>query len=109
MAEKATIARPYAQAAFELARDSQSLKQWSEMLAIGALVASDKNMVSVISNPRMLTADTAGIVIDVCGDNLNEEGKNFVRLLAENHRLGVLPEIATLFEKLRADHERSQE
>lgn len=109
MAEKATIARPYAQAAFELARDSQSLKQWTDMLAISALVASDENMAGVISNPRMVAKDTASIVIDVCGDNLNEEGKNFIRLLAENHRIGVLPEIAILFEKMRADHERSQE
>lgn len=109
MAEKATIARPYAQAAFELARDSQSLKKWSDMLAISALIAKDTNMANVINNPRMIVEDTAGIVIDVCGDNLNEEGKNFVRLLATNHRVGVLPEISTLFEAMRADHERSQQ
>ncbi|MDH5436372.1 MAG: F0F1 ATP synthase subunit delta [Gammaproteobacteria bacterium] len=109
MAEKATIARPYAQAAFELGRDSQALKKWSDMLAVTAMVASDVNMTGIISNPRMLAEDTAGIVTEVCGDNLNEEGKNFVRLLAANHRIGVLPEIATLFEAMRADHERSQQ
>lgn len=109
MAEKATIARPYAQATFELARDSQSLKQWSDMLAVSALIASDDNMADVIVNPRITAEDTASIVIDVSGDNLNEEGKNFIRLLAENHRISVLPEIAILFEKMRADHERSQE
>lgn len=109
MAEKQTIARPYAQAAFELARDNDALKQWSDMLAVSAVIARDSGMKGVIDNPRLSDKDLASIIIDVCGSQLNEQGKNFIRLLAKNRRVSVLPEISVLFEKMRAEHESTEE
>jgi F-type H+-transporting ATPase subunit delta len=105
MAEKSTIARPYAQAAFELAKESGELAKWSEMLQFAAQVATDPAMQAYIDNPRVSDARLSELLIDICGDQLNDAGKSFVRVLVENHRLAVLAEIATLYEQHRAEAE----
>lgn len=105
MADSTAVARPYAQAAFELARDDGDLSQWSEMLELALLVARDPTMLALAQSPRVDTAQLAQLFIDVCGDRLNDQGGNFIRLLAENGRVAALPEIVEQFETLRADAE----
>ncbi|SCZ64395.1 F0F1 ATP synthase subunit delta [Thiohalomonas denitrificans] len=105
MAELITIARPYAQAIFSLARDEGDLKGWSDMLAFAALVASDPDMAALIEDPRVDREQTATIFLDVCGERLNAGAKNTIRVLAENNRLELLPEIAVLYEVERATAE----
>lgn len=112
MAEITTIARPYARAVFEQAQSKKGgLKRWSAMLQALALIAADKSMRSVLTDPRVDAERKADILLGVCGElpdiNITKEGQNFIRLLAENHRLAVLPEIAELFEKLRAEAEKT--
>lgn len=102
MAENITIARPYAQAIFSLAQEQGDLKGWSEMLQFAAAVAADEEMVAVIDSPRFDSGQLADLFIEICGDKLNDAGKNMVRVLAENDRLNVLPEVAELFEAERA-------
>jgi F-type H+-transporting ATPase subunit delta len=102
MAENITIARPYAQAIFSLAQEQGDLKGWSEMLQLAAAVATDAEMVAVIDSPRFDRSQLADLFINVCGDKLNDAGKNMIRVLAENDRLIVLPEVATLYEVERA-------
>jgi F-type H+-transporting ATPase subunit delta len=102
MAENTTIARPYAQAIFALAQEQGDLKGWSEMLQFAAAVASDEEMVAVIDSPRFDNTQIADMFIEVCGDKLNDAGKNMIRVLADNDRLIVLPEVAELFEAERA-------
>jgi F-type H+-transporting ATPase subunit delta len=102
MAENITIARPYAQAIFSLAQEQGDLKGWSEMLQFAAAVAADEEMVAVINSPRFDSGQLADLFIEICGDKLNDAGKNMVRVLAENDRLTVLPEVAELFEAERA-------
>jgi F-type H+-transporting ATPase subunit delta len=102
MAENITIARPYAQAIFSLAQEQSDLKGWSDMLQFAAAVAADPEMVAVIDSPRFDSNQIAELFIDVCGDKLNDAGKNMIRVLAENDRLAVLPEVAELFEAERA-------
>lgn len=104
MAESLTIARPYAEAAFQLARDAGALPQWSEALARLAVVAGTDAARELFGNPRLGSDQIAGIVADACVD-LGPEQKNFVRVLAANERLAVLPEIARIFETLRNAHE----
>jgi F-type H+-transporting ATPase subunit delta len=106
MAERVTIARPYARAAFEQAKEDGMLAQWSQMLANAATVISDPDAAAAIADPRIDTADVAGVVIAACGADAGERGANFIRLLAEQHRLDLLPEIAGLFAAYRADEER---
>ncbi len=109
MAEKTTIARPYAQAVFALAQEQKDLKGWSAMLEVAATVAAHPDMVNVLESPRLPKAERVETFLAVCGDALNETGKNLVRVLAENNRLELLPEIAALYEFERAQAEQTLE
>jgi F-type H+-transporting ATPase subunit delta len=109
MAEKSTIARPYAQAAFDIAQEKGDLKGWSDMLQLLAVVASDALMQDMISNPAIESSKVIDVMAGVAGDNLNDTGKNFLNVLAENGRLNVLPEIAELYEQHRAEAEKTVE
>ncbi len=109
MAENTIVARPYAKAVFELARDHDAFPQWAEFLALASLVAEDDGFLAFM---RGLDADPdrlASIVIDVCGDRAGELQQNFIRVLAENGRLGCLPEIAREFTELRDEYENIAE
>ncbi|MGE0080765.1 MAG: F0F1 ATP synthase subunit delta [Thiohalomonadaceae bacterium] len=105
MAEITTIARPYAQAVFKLASEQKALKRWSEMLGRAAAVAADPEMAKVIDNPRFSRSQVVDIILGVCGKGLDEYGQNMVRVLADNGRLNLLPEIAALYEIERAQAE----
>lgn len=107
MAEKTTIARPYAQAAFDLAQVAGDLKGWSAMLQLVAMVTENATMKDLIGNPGVKRDKLVELIIDIGGDNLNEAGKNFVRVLGENKRLNVLTEIVVLYEQQRAEAEKS--
>jgi F-type H+-transporting ATPase subunit delta len=107
VAERATIARPYARAAFEYARDNQAFAAWSQGLALAAEVVKDPRIEALIKNPELTTADHASLITDVAGERLQPGLKNFVRVLAENHRLLLLPEIAAHFEFLRSQVENT--
>jgi F-type H+-transporting ATPase subunit delta len=100
MAESLTIARPYAEAAFKLARDGSALPQWSESLARLAAVVRSDGVRELLGNPRLTDRQVATLVSDVAGGLSPEQG-NFVQVLATNERLAVLPEIATVFEVLK--------
>lgn len=101
MAESTTIARPYAQAVFKLAQQQQALPAWSDMLGLAAHMAVDPGMRKLLDNPRVTPAQLAELFVDVCGERLNEAGRNLIRLLAERRRLVVLPEIFGMYEQLK--------
>ncbi|UCE90397.1 MAG: F0F1 ATP synthase subunit delta [Pseudomonadota bacterium] len=109
MAEKTTIARPYAQAAFDIAVAGNKLAAWSDMLRLLAMVTSDATIESMMGNASIETGRVVDVILGVCGDQLDDTGKNFVRVLAENHRLNVLPEIAAQYEHYRAEAEKTVE
>lgn len=104
MAENVTIARPYADAAFELARGAGALGPWSEALDRLAAVAADSSMRACIKDPKLSDARLLQLVLDVSG-TLSADQQNFVRVLADNERLLVLPEIRDLFVALKNEHE----
>ena len=101
MADRLTIARPYARAAFEEARGEKRLDQWSDSLKAAAVAVRDERVANLLGNPRVTPDELASLVTDVSGANLGEHGANFVRTLAENHRLAYLPEISEQFETLK--------
>ena len=107
MAEASTIARPYAQAVFELASESKKLAEWSKKLAALSAVASDAQVSKLISNPNVIAAQLVDLIVSICADKLDQEGKNFVKTLAENGRLNVITEIANIFEVLKAEAEKT--
>ncbi len=107
MSEAITTARPYAQAAFEEAEKLSDLKGWSEMLRSLAEATINPELSTVISSPRVAKAKMADLLCDVLGKQLKPEQRNFIRILAENQRLMVSPEIAVIFETLKAEAEKS--
>jgi len=104
MAENLTLARPYAEAAFDLARAGKTLDAWEQALGRMAQVASDPQMQECIGNPKFSTEQLATLFIDVCG-KIADAPKNFVHILVDNERLAVLPEIHELFVRLKNAHE----
>jgi F-type H+-transporting ATPase subunit delta len=109
MAEKSTIARPYAEAVFQLADASGQLKEWSAMLQTVALIAADVDMQCIIGNTSVNKEQVAQLVADVAGDVMTDAGRNLVKLLTENRRLDVLAEITEQFETLKAEAEKTVE
>ena len=105
MAEKTTIARPYAKAAFQEASGTGALAAWSEALRTAAAVVQDGRIQQLLSNPAVSVEELAQLVIDLAGSQLDEHGRNFVRTLADNRRLSFLPEISALFEQFKDEAE----
>jgi F-type H+-transporting ATPase subunit delta len=103
MAEKVTLARPYAKAAFEAARESKAFAHWSEMLAAAATTVADERVIKLLSSPRVQPTDLVELIAAASG--ADERGRNFLSTLAQNRRLGVLPQVAAIYEKLRAEVE----
>ena len=104
MAEKATIARPYARAAFDHARGHDALAAWSGVLAAAAQVASDPRVVPLLTSPHVKPAQLVGLVAGAAA--AEGPARNFLDVLAENRRLGLLPEIAAQYEVLRTEAEK---
>jgi F-type H+-transporting ATPase subunit delta len=107
MAERATIARPYAKAAFEYARDAKTLAQWSTGLKTVAEIVADPRVAALLGDPERTMADLANLIIDVAGTALDAGMQNFVRTLAASHRLPLFPEIVAHYEAERADAENT--
>ena len=101
MAELTTIARPYAEAAFSLARDQNALPVWSQMLKLASSVVGDARVADALDNPKLDAAAKESLLLSICGDGLNAEGRNFVRLLVEADRIALMPAIASLFQALK--------
>lgn len=105
MAEPITIARPYAQAAFGLAKERGELDRWYEALSLIASVYQDPQLAAALANPKVTSADAEALLLAVCGEKIDGAARNFIQLLVRNGRLEVLPEIRQLYEQLKAEDE----
>lgn len=100
--DASTIARPYAEAVFARANETDTLDAWSDMLGLLAAAARDPALSGLIASPKLDRSQMTALMLDIGGEHLNDEGRNLVRLLVANGRLAVLPEIASLFESRKA-------
>ena len=107
MAEAISVARPYAVAAFDEASKLGDLKSWSALLLAGAEAVVNADVHVLISNPRVAKDQLENLMEAVCGGRLSIIQGNFIKLLVENQRLDILPEIASMFESMRAEAEKS--
>ena len=105
MAETVTIARPYAEAVFQLADAKGTLGSWSGLLSRAAVIAADPDMRRVMGNPAVGAEPLYGLFASLVGEALFAEGQNLIRVLIENGRLGLLPEIIAIFEQLKNERE----
>lgn len=102
MAENRTLARPYAQAAFEVASKNGTFDRWSSMLDLLAKVVRDDRVRPLLNSPKLTDEKRVEMLGAIAGDKLSDEGRNMVNVLAHYDRLAVLPEIAERFEELRS-------
>ncbi len=103
MSQAMTLARPYARAAFSLARDAGSLPAWSDALAFAARIAADPQVAGLLGNPNLSDADAMTLLSP---EHADETFERFLAFLAQNRRLPLLPEIAGLYDELRSEAER---
>ena len=109
MAELTTLARPYAKAAFEAARESNDLRQWLEVLGLANAVSQQANVQELIFSPALSWQQKAETFVGLIGDSVPKQLVNFISLLAENRRLSLLPEIYLLFDLYKAELEKTVE
>jgi F-type H+-transporting ATPase subunit delta len=105
VADRATIARPYARAAFAHAQATKDLAGWSKLLAAAATGAADPRVEPLIGNPHVTGEELVELLGGLSGQAGGEGGRNFLKALAENRRLALLPQVAEQFETLRAEVE----
>ncbi|PLY16915.1 MAG: F0F1 ATP synthase subunit delta [Sedimenticola sp.] len=104
--ETSTIARPYAEAIFARAKETESLAAWSDALSFLTSMVADPLMGKAIANPKFDQQTLTNLVLEVSGDHLNAEGQNLAKLLVKNDRLSIAGEIARMFEALKAEDQR---
>lgn len=107
MSELATLARPYAAAAFKRAKETTTTDKWSQSLAFMSALLSDKNMLALVGNPKIGKDKIYGFLLELCQDQIDPESTNFLKLLVQNNRLTLLPHIASLFETYKSEDEGS--
>lgn len=108
MSSPSEIARPYSKAAFEVAK-KHDVKQWLEVMALLNEIASSPKIKMILKNPLLTSQEQAQTFIELCDKYLNEQQKNFIKLLAENKRLAFLPEIYQFFLKLYDEYLQQEE
>ncbi|HGO5815794.1 TPA: F0F1 ATP synthase subunit delta [Mannheimia haemolytica] len=104
MSELSTVARPYAKAAFDFALEQGQLDKWQQMLTFSAAVANDEQVAGFL-NSSLASGQIADTFINICGEQLDQYGQNFIRVMADNKRLAVLPAVLNAFLELRAEQE----
>ncbi|MGB2740274.1 MAG: F0F1 ATP synthase subunit delta [Cognaticolwellia sp.] len=106
MSELTTIARPYAKAAFDFAIEANAVESWLEMLVFAAEVANDATIKEYLSGSASIE-QAQEIFLKVCDVQLDSNGQNLIKVMAENQRLLVLPQVVTQFCELKAEHEKT--
>lgn len=109
MSELTTAARPYARAVFETAFKNSDLASWSDTLTFMGAVISDERVAELLSSPDMAKQAGADAFISLCDGKLDDKAQNLVRMLAENDRLSLFPEMSVIFEALKDEAEGSVE
>ncbi|HLO63697.1 MAG TPA: F0F1 ATP synthase subunit delta [Azonexus sp.] len=109
MAESVTIARPYAEALFRAAKESGNLAKWSEQVALLGQVAANPEARAAVGDPNVAAPQLVDLFRSACGTAVGTELANFIQLLSNNDRLGLLPEIACLYESYKQAEEGTKQ
>lgn len=107
MAELTTLARPYAKAVFDAAKEQNAIDAWGQALALISSLAADGAVKNILANPGLSEERKAELFFDIAEEQTPEALRNFLLILAESKRLALLPEISALFDLYRADLERT--
>ena len=107
MAELATLARPYGNAVFALAKSASALPRWSRLLGVLGAALGEAQVQALIESPKIAAQTKAHRLSELCGDDIDSAGRQFLQVLSANGRLGLLGEIQGRFEELKALEERT--
>lgn len=105
MAEIITVARPYAEAVFRLAKEENAVAKWSDVLSFLAAIVQDQRIADMIGNPKFESAQIENLVLELLADRADAQVKNFIQVLMHNVRLSLLPQIAEQYEQFKAELE----
>ncbi|WP_354622888.1 F0F1 ATP synthase subunit delta [Psychromonas sp. MME2] len=105
MSELTTVARPYARAAFEFAVENNTIDAWTDMLSFAAEVVKNPVIAEFVKSDKAVQ-ELANLFLNVCGDQLDENGQNLIKVMAENGRLSVLPRVAQLYAELENEYKK---
>ncbi|KGJ92500.1 F0F1 ATP synthase subunit delta [Colwellia psychrerythraea] len=105
MSELTTVARPYAKAAFDFAVEAKAMDNWLAQLAFAAEVAQDETIIGYISGGASVE-QAQTLFLNVCGEQVDSQGQNFLKVMAKNERLLVLPQVLEQFIELKAEFEQ---
>ncbi len=106
MSSLTTLARPYAKAAFELARSDDNLAAWDDMLSAAAVVTADETMANWLHSPHSVPEKAVEVIVEAIGGDVDPRFKGYLGVLADNDRLPLYGEISRLFRQLRAEAEK---
>ncbi len=105
MSELSTLARPYAEAVFKRALETETTEKWSNTLAFVAAVVNDGEFAAIIDNPKVSNERLLGLLVDICAEHIDTESENFLKLLVQNDRLKLAGHIHALYEEQKAQTE----
>ena len=105
MSELSTLARPYAEAVFKRALETETTDKWSNTLAFVATVVNDSEFAAIMKNPKVSSERLLTLLLDVCQEQLETESENFLKLLVQNSRLNLAGQISELYEAKKANVE----
>jgi len=103
MAETITVARPYAVAAWRHAEAEGKADLWAEMLELMANIVRNETMATIVKDPRIDADRLVQLMLDICGGRINDTAESFVRLLVENGKLSLMPEVEAVFSALKSE------
>lgn len=104
MAEKTTIARPYADAIFDRAVETDKLEAWSDVLGLLSIICKDPLFAELIQRPNLEIGFMVKFMKELCGDKIFDEAINLIHVLNGNNRLNIIPEISDLYENSKLEH-----
>ena len=106
MSNVTTLARPYAKAAFELAEADDATGNWTDMLVLASTLVSEESLANLLQSPEVTNNQVLEILASTAGEAFNSRFRDFLSVLTENKRLPLLPEITTLYQRLREEADK---
>ena len=101
MSSLTTLARPYANAAFELAQAGNDLAGWDDMLTLAGVISSEESVAGLLESPQVGATRVVKLLVEIGGEHFNEKFRDFISVLGSNGRLPLLLEITVLYRRRR--------
>jgi len=105
MTELATLARPYAEAAFKRSKETGNADTWANSLQFLSALMENVDLAAIVKNPRVSKESIQQLLLDICQDQVDSEANNLLKLLIQNGKLQILPNISALYEEYKANDE----